>query len=511
MLYKIKNKLLFLSQKIFPKKNVKAKELKSYPIIENIIMADELLSPLALEAIRKILLECARINKNDAAALCEIANYLTNSGYPEIGESYYELSLKQESNVATYSLYLQNLLLNPLCTEEKMYHVARKYDELFLSHINKYENHLNDLTISRKLNIGYICHFFHNCISLSSLMPFLKAHNSERVKVVCYSDGEPNEVPEHIKLVPSIWRDTKHLNHDQLAELIREDKIDILIELNGHIVNNRYLVIAKKPAPIQISYYNIATTTGISTIDYLIVGDDMSLQDAQPYYTETIYNFKGVSGVIKFPDDFPDVSPMPPCINNNYITFGSFGQAHKVNRNVIILWCKVLKEIPSSKFYMKASVLDFEDYINSFKMIFENEGIDLNRIYFEGFSEHREMLNRYAMVDIALDTFPHCGGTTTMEALWQGVPLLSLYGTRQSMQHGKAILESIGHKELVAYTEDEFIKKAVNLASDPSRLVSYRQHLREDFRCSPKADEKMFVKNLEDAYHDMWTKYVSAL
>ena len=280
-----------------------------------------------------------------------------------------------------------------------------------------------------------------------------------------------------------------------------------MLELNGHIIINRYLTIARKPAPIQISYYNIATTTGMSTIDYLIMGDEMSLDETAAFYTESIYKIKGVSGIIKFPEDFPEVSLEPPCLKNKFITFGSFGGAQKVNKDVIKLWSKVLKRLPDAKFYMKAGVLTFEDYVKSYKELFQSEGIDLNRIHFEGFSEHHEMLKCYSQVDIALDTFPHCGGTTTMEATWQGVPTLSLYGKRQAMQHGKTILECMGHPELVAYSEEEFIKKAVNLASDRNQLIKYRQCLREDFRHSPRSDPKTFATNLEDAYYAMWANY----
>lgn len=457
-----------------------------------------------LDAVQKI----ARIFKNQkespAAAFCEIATFLVNSGHPDIAETYHELSLTLDCSASTYSLYLQGLLLNPFCTEKKMFAAAINYEKLFLRQVKKYQTYSNPLSKNRILNIGYICHFFHNCVAQSSLIPFLKAHNPNRVKIICYSDAEPCDVPEYIKKIPFIWRDTKNLDDNALASQIREDQIDILVELNGHIIVNRYLTIAKKPAPIQISYYNIATTTGISAIDYLIVGEDMCIDKASHYYTENIYKMKGVSGVIKFADDFPDVCLEPPSLKNNFITFGSFGGAQKVNKEVIKLWSKVLKKIPTSRFYMKAGVLTYDSYLKSYQKLFESEGIDLSRIHFEGFSEHREMLKCYANVDIALDTFPHGGGTTTMEASWQGVPVISLYGERQAMQHGKAILESIGHPELVAYSEEEFISKAVSLAASPNQLIRYRQELREDFRRSPKADPKTFANNLEDAYYDMW-------
>jgi protein O-GlcNAc transferase len=255
-----------------------------------------------------------------------------------------------------------------------------------------------------------------------------------------------------------------------------------------------------------VSFYNIATTTGISTIDYVLVAEEIKLKKPESY-TERVYYFKGVGGVVKFADDFPPPAKEPPCLKNRYVTFGSFGAAQKVNRDVIKLWCKVLKKVPDSKFYMKAGVLTYEDYLKSYQHQFSAEGIDLNRVIFEGFSPHHEMLKCYSKVDIALDTFPHGAGTTTMEATWQGVPVLSLYGDRHCMQHGKVILESLGHPEFIAYSEDEFIHKAAALAADYNRLIQYRKNLREDFKKSLRFDVHAFANSLEDAYFDMWEKY----
>ncbi len=481
---------------------------KPYQIVFRILKNDKLLKKAgSRETVTQIAKSFMIDNKLPAMALREIATFLMNSGYPDLGQKYFEHSLKLSLLPATYSLYLQCLMLVPSCDEKTMYKIASRYDKLFLSHIQRYEHYDNELNSDRKLNIGHICHFFHNGVSKSLLTPYLNAHNRERVNIFCYSDGESSEVSDDIKSVADVWRDTKQLTDEALAELIRKDKIDILIELNGHCVANRYLTIARKPAPIQVSFYNIATTTGISTIDYVLVGDEMSLNKVDSYYTESVQYFKGVCGVAQFPDNFPDVTLEPPCLTNHFITFGSFGGAQKVNKDVIRLWCKVLNRVPNSRLYMKAGVLTFEPFVKSYQLLFAAEGIDLNRITFEGFSEHIEMLKCYSKMDIALDTFPHAAGTTTMEATWQGVPVLSLYGNRHCMQHGKAILGSIGHLELIAYTEEEFVNKAAKLASDPNQLIKYRKELREDFKNSPRADIHAFAATLEDAYFDMWKKY----
>lgn len=493
---------------LYPFKKIKQKiSYPAYSPVFKIIKQDKLLRDIGLRRSAEQIANRMMIQQaTPAAAFCEIATFLLNGGYPELGLVYHEHSLQLSLLPSTYSLYLQCLMLSPSCTEEQMFKAASKYDELFLSHIQKKTNHQNELTVNRKLRIGYICHFFHNSVSKSQLMPFLNAHHRDRVSVFCYSDAEPAEVPDYIKNIPDVWRDTKKLDDEALAQLIQEDKIDILIELNGHIIVNRYLTIARKPAPIQVSFYNIATTTGISTIDYVLVAEEIKLKKPEAY-TERVYYFNGVGGVVKFANDFPGVAKEPPCLTNGYVTFGSFGAAQKVNREVIKLWCKVLKKVPNSRFYMKAGVLTYEDYLKSYQLQFAQEGIDLCRVIFEGFSPHLEMLECYSKVDIALDTFPHGAGTTTMEATWQGVPVLSLYGDRHCMQHGKVILESVGHPEFIAYTEDEFINNAAALAANPDRLIQYRKNLREDFKKSRRADLDAFAKSLEDAYFGMWEKY----
>ena len=472
------------------------------------LSADKLLTQLStFDKIIQIANDYISNNRSFADTYCEIATFLLNTGQAELALTYYRKSMALSLVPSTYSLYLQCLLMSPSVTEQDLYNESAKYSRLFLQATEKYADLFTELTLNKKLNIGYICHFFHNSVSQSMLTPFLQAHNRDRVTVYCYSDAHPDEVPDAIKSVADVWRDTKELDDLTLASIIRDDKIDVLLELNGHCVVNRYGVMLKKPAPIQVNYYNLSATSGISTIDYILVSNNANLNNIKDCYTESIYPINRIAAAVQFSDIFPPCAP-PPCLKNNYITFGSFGAAHKVNTSVIKLWCKVLKQIPNSRFYMKAGVLtnttNFEAYLN----LFEAEGINLGRVKLEGFSDHRTMLEYYSKMDIALDTFPGQGGTTTLEALWQGVPVLSLfYGERYSTQSGKMILSSIGHPELIACSEDEFLQKACALAANPEQILAYRKQLRDDFKHSPLADPTGFAASLEDAYQDMWQIY----
>jgi protein O-GlcNAc transferase len=459
----------------------------------------------ALDPIIAIINNFDSLKRPIAATYCEVANFILNIGQPELAQHYFKLSLKAAKDPIVYSQYLQCVLMSPAATDKIMHQTASAYNKLFLRKISPYQTHTNLRDPNKKLNVGYVCHFFHNSVSQSLLIPFLKAHNRQRIKVFCYSDTLPGEVTDNIKQIADTWHDTKALTDNELTALIQKDQIDILLELNGHCSINRYRVIARKPAPVQISFYNHCATTGISAIDYNLLGDEINI-DKKETYTESVYLLKGVSGTAIFPNDFPDCAP-PPCLKNPYITFGSFGGAHKINYGVIKAWCNILKAMPNAQFYMKASVLSFPPFINAYQTLFANEGIDPERVRLEGYSEHRQMLQCYADVDIALDSFPYAAGTTTMEALWMGVPVITLAGKTFSSQNGAAILTSINHPELVARSENEYISKALELAANKQRLVSYREQLRHDFQQSPRSNASAFAAKLEDAYVDMWQKY----
>lgn len=502
VLSKINAKTIIVLKKLM---NVKSK----YALVYNQIALDiNLVETNAIYNVKQIVSSGELNRKSHAEIYREIANFILNAGYPENAQTYYRLSLDLSLDQLTYSLYLQCLLLSPTCTEQMMFDIASKYEDYFLSSIKQQTTHLNKPIPNRILNIGYICHFFHNSVSQSLLIPFLKEHDSNRIKIFCYSDADPKEVPNYIKDIPHVWNDTKELNDEQLSFLINKDQIDILLEMNGHCFNNRYGVIARKPAPVQVTFYNHCATTGISSFDYNLLGDEFNLNKSQPFYSESLYHFKGVSGVAIFPSTFPECSP-PPFLKNGYVTFGSFGAAHKVNHTVVKVWCEILKKLPNSKFYMKAGVLSHTAYLDVYKKMFKDEGIDMARVRLEGHSEHHKMLTCYSDVDIALDSFPYTAGTTTMEASWQGVPVITLAGKEFSTQNGMMILSCMNHPELVTFSKDEYINKAIELANNPEQIINYRHQLRSDFKNSPRADAKTFAKNIEDAYFDMWGKYCS--
>jgi len=456
------------------------------------------------------LVDLTEISRDEKEALLEAALFLADVGLPDHAEKAFKAYLSLEPNSPLVHQYLQLL----------MYTSPERYDNQYLydAHVKhgdslksgtQYKDYSNPLTHDRRLKIGYTCHFVTNSTSSTLLLPILKAHNRERVEIFMYSDQDPEQTSDEVRKLADHWYDTHGLNDDEYCEQIRKDNIDVLLELNGHCYENRYRAITRKPAPVQVSYYNYASTCGVPGIDYFLTGEELKIDYLQPYFSEKIFNKKGVVIATPVSAHFPAVNP-PPVLKKGYITFGSFGQAHKISREQIQLWCEVLKQIPDSRFYMKAGALDCPVKRSIFRNHFSASGIDMNRIKLEGSSDYQTLLNCYAEIDIALDSYPFGAGTTTIEGVIQGVPTISLFEeNRLATWNCVANLHNIGHDELIGHSKAEFIKKAVELANDHERLSHYRHTLREDLLKSPRGNMPRFISELEDAYFDMWKNYIN--
>ena len=457
----------------------------------------------------KIAVETAIVRGGGASEIfADIANLLVNAGEAESALLYYTKSLDLKPNRNIHSLYLQTLALSHRATDERIMQECLKSVDTYynINKLHEMPTTFRHKNANRKLKIGYICHFFHNSVSQSIILPFISSHDHNRVEVYCYSDWESSEVKPEVRASADHWRDTKNLDDNAFYDLVINDDIDIIIEMNGHTIINRYHACMRRLAPVQINFYNFAATCGIPCIDYIMIDDKIIEPSEEKYFTEKVYRLPNAYGVANFSNAFPEVAPCP-FKKNGYITFGSFGGSHKINEYTIKIWSKVLHRVPNARFFMKAGAFTFDMHKDNFYRYFEKKGISKDRLLFEGWSEHQEMLNRYAEVDIALDSFPYNAGTTTLEALWQGIPVVSLCGNRLAARTGKSILTNLGHPEFVAYDEDEFVNIAVNLANNLSNLEHLRESLRDQFRSSVLYDAKLFATDLEDAYYAMWNKW----
>lgn len=436
----------------------------------------------------------------------EIATHMMSFGLQNDAAVMFEASLKLRHEDSVAINYLQNLMCcsEQLYSQKKIRNITKNVMNKIAKVETKHSNHHNDLSADRVINIGYTCHFFDNETSSNLLLPILKAHDRNRVKIFVYSDQDPLITKSSTKALADVWHDTYKMPDKEFCELVQKDRIDIFLELNGFCLRNRYKTINTKPAPVQVSFYNLSATSGVDGIDYIISTDDIKLD--QKFYSEKIINKKGAYLTIS--PDIEKISDVPPCVRNGYITFGSFGQIHKVSRDQIMLWVEILKQVDGSKLFLKSSNLHRKEIVSVLKKHFEDAGIEFeNRTVIEGTSEYSELLRCYERVDIALDTFPYSGGTTTSEAILCGVPVIHLTGERFCSQHGTNYLRYFNIEELICDNKVKFVAKAVALAHDKEKIIWYRKNLPDLSRKSKKCDIKNYTVELENTYLKMWHDY----
>ena len=301
------------------------------------------------------------------------------------------------------------------------------------------------------------------------------------------------------------------MSDEEVAELIRKDKIDILVDFAGHTANNRILLFARKPAPIQVSWIGYLATTGLSTIDYKIVDSYTDPPGkTEQFYTEKLIRLPE-SFLCYLPDkDSPEVGPLP-ALSTGHITFGSFNNFAKVTPEVFTLWARILNELPDSRLILKGKSFSDKTTCQYAINMFTERGISAERITLQSWDPSPKHLESYNQVDIGLDTFPFNGATTTCEAIWMGVPVITLAGTAYHSRVGVSLLSNVGLPELIAKTHDEYIGIAVNLASDIEKLQLLRKSLRDRMSHSPLTDAKRFTANLEMCYHKMWENWCNSV
>lgn len=435
--------------------------------------------------------------------LIDIAQLLHNTGQHELAQKYYESYLKIHPNKAIHGLYLQCLLHSDNATNEFLLKKHQEWVALYEKHEPSVKLQ-NSLDSNKRIRVGYLCHFFGNSISKHCLLPVLEAHNMNEFEIFCYDDGETAEVDKNPKF---IWRDIRDKTDAEVTELIRNDQIDVLQEANGFCLINRFGVVANRAAPVQINWYNHNSTTSIKGMDY-VMADEISIPlEDDIYFTEKVYRNNGFIGALNLSHNNLPLERICPVQKNKYITFSYFGGGHKITESAIALWAKVLNSIPNSKMIIKGGAMDQDISRNVFLKLFKQHGILKNRLILLGFSSQLDTLERYNSVDIMLDVTTHTGGTTMFEALWQGVPVISLRGKRWASRSGASVLDRLNCPELIAENNDDFVEKAIRLANDLPLLQSYRHSLREKMEKSSLVDIPLFSRNLEKGYRYMWQQW----
>jgi protein O-GlcNAc transferase len=451
------------------------------------------------------------LDPNFAKAYYNMGNVLVNQGKLQEAVSYFRRSLQLKPDE-----------LNPYESLLMLMNYSSDYDPaaIFSEHLNfskQFEyplhftrtSHMNEKIPDRKLKIGYVSPDFRRHSVNYFIEPVLTSHNHDRFELFCYSDvSVPDNVTERLQGYADQWRNIAGKSDEQVAGMIRKDGIDILVDLAGHTGYNRILLFARKPAPVQVSWLGYPNTTGLSAVDYRIVDaytDPPGLTD--PFYTEQL---------IRLPDSFlcyqPDNDSPPagdlPALQSGHITFGSFNVFLKVSQKTVALWAAILKALPDSRLLLKTKNLSDSATCRNAREMFAAQGISPDRIdllsHTPSFTGHLDTYNR---IDIGLDTFPYNGTTTTCEALWMGVPVITLAGNTHASRVGVSLLTNIGLPGLIAETFEEYVLTAVKLAGDLKNLQSLRENLRSMMAHSLLTDTKRFVIALETCYREIWGKW----
>ena len=371
--------------------------------------------------------------------------------------------------------------------------------------------HSNNKTPHRRLRIGYISPDFKRHSVSSFIKPVLQHHDRTQVEVFCYGEvKEPDAITEEIIDICDAWRSTVGLSDLEVAELIQADRIDIIVDLAGHTANNRMMVLGMKPAPIQTTYLGYFATTGLPTIDYWITDQVLHPDDTEEKTSETIWRLPRCYVGYEPLENAPEITELP-CKKTGIFTFSSFNNLRKLTPETFALWIEILKAVPNSRLVLKCASSDvFSPLIaERIQTPFVEQGINPKRIFLYGaFATDEDHLNLYNQVDLHLDSIPYTGCTTTCEALWMGVPTLTLAGTRKMERMSASILHSVGLDDCIAHSAAEYVQKAIALAQNPDYLQSLRSNMRERMFHSPLLDVKNMTSTLEAAYRQMWQIYI---
>jgi predicted O-linked N-acetylglucosamine transferase (SPINDLY family) len=350
----------------------------------------------------------------------------------------------------------------------------------------------------RRLRLGYVAPGIIKTQLRQFLTPVLDAHDSESVEVILYVHNPADEEGATCDRMVA----TGGLSDDQLTELIRNDQVDVLIDTWGHTAGSRMGVFARRAAPVQIAWINFVQTTGLTTMDYVLHSDSMAAPGTDALFTETVFSMGPVTIPYR-PALSPSEPAATPALDNGIVTFASFNHPAKFSAETVRAWARILKGCENSVLLLKYSYFTDPVVQRTFRARFEAHGVDPERVIFEGFSLGAEYARSFTRIDLALDPSPCPGGTTTCDALANGVPVLTLAGGNFYARIGLQAIDFLGVPELVASSWDDYVEKAVGLGNDIARLNEIRGGIRAAFEASPIRDEKGFTRRFEAVLRDM--------
>jgi protein O-GlcNAc transferase len=445
-------------------------------------------------------------NPQHADAHNNLGNVLKEQGRLEEAAYYYDQAFKCRPGFAgAHSNLLVCWNYDPTSDPGALFAEHRRWAELH-ARSTPASVHPNDRSADRRLRVGYVSPDFYLHAAAHFVEPIFQHHDPHQVEIYCYAEVIANDaVTSRFRGRANVWRSTVGLSDAEIVEQVRADRIDILVDLAGHTANSRLGVFAHKPAPVQITYLGYPNTTGLTAVDYRLT-DLIADPPGEPVrHTEELVRMPHAFCYAVL-EDAPEITPPPACAAGR-VTFGSLHNLAKLNGRVLDLWCAILRTMPSAQLLVFRHTLEgsARDYFHS---QLTQRGIGPDRFELRNtIQAGPDYLKVYESVDIALDAFPWNGHTTACEALWMGVPVVTLYGDRYAGRMAASALTALGLAELIARSPKEYVTIAADWAADVDRLGRLRNGLRERMRTSPLCDGAGFTRSLEEAYRRLWRRW----
>ena len=434
-----------------------------------------------------------------------VGRVLRESGRLDESIAWFEKRLSQDPTSKAAGDLLFTQLFHPEYDRKRLFDEATRWNQTYARPLRQlirpHENPGGE-GLGRRLRVGYSSCDLGNHPLGRFILPLLANHQREQFEIFCYCDhARPDETAGRIRAGVDVWRNTCGLSDQQAADLVRDDMIDILVDLSMQTNGNRMLMLARKPAPVQATYLAYCGTTGSDTIDYRLSDrflDPPELGDA--FSSEKLVRLPGCFWCYAAPPEAPAVAP-PPAQTNGFVTFGCFNDFAKVTPEALKTWCAILRAVPGSRVVLhckegshRRRVLD----------LLAAEKVDPQRLSFLSFLPVEQYFAAYHKLDVALDSFSYAGGTTTCDALWMGVPVVTLAGETGVARGGLSILSNIGLSDLVATSTKQYTEIAIRLASDLPRLQALRSSQRRMMENSPLMNAPQFARDVECIYRQMW-------
>ncbi len=439
------------------------------------------------------------IDPNAASAHTVLGNVLKEMGVVDESFFHYRKALYSPTHeLAAHS----NLVYALMYVDQEGTEVLRecqKWGERFASAVFTPRSH--DFTWNRRLRIGYVSPDFRDHCQSFFTIPLLSRHDHEAFEIFCYSSVLRHDSLTHrIAGYADVWREVASLDDTALAEVIRDDQIDILVDLTMHMTDGRLGMFALKPAPMQVAWLAYPGTTGVQAIDYRLTDPHLDPPENDMLYTEHS---------VRLPNSFwcydPLVSGLAsntlPALTKQHITFGSLNNPCKLTDKTLAMWSRVLTSMKESRLLILAPQAPGNTRLLK---RFAEHGIASSRISLVPFRNRQAYLRTYHDIDIVLDTFPYNGHTTSLDAMWMGVPVVSRFGITAVSRAGLSQLANLGLSNFAASTDDDFVRISVQLASDLPTLADLRRTLRSRMESSPLMDGPLFAKNVEDIFRQLW-------